>query len=99
MRVIFLIHPDGKPVRFENMKNGIVQDCKLVMNKNSIYFVKEKIPILNKNILQQAKRQLEAANFVGYKVQWLVSHEKAVEQIKQLFYGNNLDITVTYYPE
>lgn len=95
----FLIHLDGNPVQFENMKNGVVQDCKLVMGKNSIYYVKEKIPILNKNILQQAKRQLEAANLVGYRVEWLVSDKRAVEQMKQLFYENNLDIIVTYYPE
>ncbi len=95
----FLIHADGKPVQFENMKNGVVQDCKLVRGNNSIYYVKEKIPILNKNILQQAKRQSEAANLVGYRVEWLLSDKRAVDQMKQLFYENNLDIIVTYYPE
>ena len=95
----FLIHPDGIPVQFENMNNGIVQDCKLVMSKNSIYYVKEKIPVLNLNILKQARRQLEAANLVGYKVEWLISDQKAVEQMRQLFNENNLDIIVTFYPE
>ena len=95
----FLDHPDGKTVQFENMKNGIVQDCKLVMDKHSIYYVKEKIPVLNKKILKQAIRQLEAANSVGYKVEWLVSDQKAVDQMIELFNENNLDIIVTYYPE
>ncbi len=94
-----LDRPNGKTIQFENMRNGIVQDGKLVMNKNSIYYVKEKIPVLNLNILKQARRQLEAANLVGYKVEWLVSDKKAVEQIRQLFNENNLDIIVTYYPE
>ena len=95
----FLDHPDGNTVQFENMKNGIVQDCKLVMDKYSIYYVKEKISVLNKNILKQANRQLEAANSVGYKVEWLVSDQKAVDQMIELFNENNLDIIVTYYPE
>ena len=95
----FLDHPDGKTVQFENMKNGIVQDCKLVMDKHSIYYVKEKIPVLNKKILKQAIRQLEAANSVGYKVEWLVSDQKAVDQMIELFNENDLDIIVTYYPE
>ena len=57
------------------------------------------MPFLIKNILKQANRQLEAANSVGYRVEWLVSNQKAVEQMIELFNEKNLDIIVTYYPE
>ena len=95
----FLEHPNGKMVQFEDMKDGVVKDGKLVMKSNSIYFVKEKPAFLNIPILKQVKRQLEAANLVGYRVKWLVSNQKAVDQMRQLFNEKDLDIIVTYYPE
>ncbi|AZQ47339.1 hypothetical protein ACJTM1_11705 [Bacillus sp. GX] len=33
------------------------------------------------------------------KVEWLVSEEKAVEQLKRLFKRMDIDIEVKYYPE
>lgn len=92
-------HPDGRYVQFENMKDGILQDGKLVMSKRSFYFVYDKGDFAKNRVLQQANRQVEVANAVGYKVEWLVSDEKAVEQISRLFKENKINITVKFYPE
>lgn len=50
-------------------------------------------------VIQEALRQTEAARVAEYKVEWLVSDEKAVEQLKRLFERKNIDIEVKYYPE
>ena len=92
-------HPDGRDVQFENMKDGILQDGKLVMSKRSFYFVYDKGDFAKNKVLRQANRQVEVANAVGYKVEWLVSNEKAVEQISRLFKENNINIVVRFYPE
>jgi len=34
----------------------------------------------------------------GYKVEWLVSGKKAINQLEALF-NNNIDIKIKYYPE
>ncbi|WP_159433225.1 hypothetical protein [Clostridium cavendishii] len=44
-------------------------------------------------------RQIESSSVAGYKVEWLVSDEKAVEQLTRLFKKENIDITVRYYLE
>jgi len=35
----------------------------------------------------------------GYKVEWLVSGKKAINQLEALFHNNNMDIKIKYYPE
>ncbi|MCC2457614.1 hypothetical protein [Bacillus cereus] len=50
-------------------------------------------------MIQEALRQIDAAKVAEYKVEWLVSEEKAVEQLKRLFKKMDIDIEVKYYPE
>lgn len=96
----YLQHPDGRYVQFENMVNNVLQDGKCVLNKNrSFYHVYDKGKFAQKSVLERATRQIETANAVGYKVEWLVSDEKAVAQLSRLFKENNVNITVKYYPE
>ncbi len=49
-------------------------------------------------VLQQAKIQIDSAKLAGYKVEWLVSGKKAINQLEALF-NNNMDIKIKYYPE
>ena len=42
---------------------------------------------------------MTAATAAGYKVEWLVSDQNAVDQLSQLFKNQHMDIIVTYYPE
>jgi hypothetical protein len=96
----YLPHPDGGFVQFENVVNTTVQDGKLIMDKSSIYYVAEKPDFLNiSSVLEPAQRQLSAAKSVGYKVEWLVSDEKAVQQLTQYFKDKNIDITVKLLKE
>lgn len=93
-------HPDGRYVQFENMVNNVLLDGKCVLNKKrSFYHVYDKGDLAKNRVLQQANRQIEVANAVGYKVEWLVSDEKAVAQLSRLFKENNVNISVKYYPE
>ncbi len=70
------------------------------MDKSSIYHVLEKPEFLRtKSVLEPARRQLNAAKAVGYKVEWLVSDEKAVQQLNQYFKDNNIDIEVKLLKE
>jgi hypothetical protein len=96
----YLPHPDGGYVQFENMVNGALQDGKLVMDQSSIYHVLDKPEFLTtKSVYEPAQRQLAAARAAGYKVEWLVSDEKAVSQLQQYFKDKNIDISVKLLKE
>ena len=95
----YLPHPDGGYVQFENMINFIVQDGKLVMSSKSFYYIKDLPSFAKESVLKEAKRQIEAATAAGYQVEWLVSDQKAIEQLKELFDKENINIKITYYPE
>lgn len=96
----YLQHPDGRYVQFENMVDNVLQDGKCILNKKrSFYHVYDRGYKAQKRVLEQANRQIETANAVGYKVEWLVSDEKAVEQISRLFKENNINIIVKFYQE
>lgn len=92
--------PDGGFVQFENLANKTLQDGKLIMDKSSIYHVLEKPDFLNtKSVLLPAQRQLKAATSAGYKVEWLVSDEKALKQLTRYFKEKNVDITIKLLKE
>ncbi len=95
----YLPHPEGGYVQFENMVNGIVQDGKLIMQAKSFYHVYDMSNFAKTKILEEAQRQLEAANAAKYKVEWLVSEKNAVEQLQRFFSEHDMDIKVTFYPE
>jgi hypothetical protein len=87
-------------VQFENISENMLQDGKCVLNPdNSIYRVYDKPEFLRKNILDEAKIQIETAQLNDLKVEWLVSDEIAVEQLQRFFKENNLDIIVKYLAE
>ncbi len=95
----YLPHPNGGYVQFENMINNTVQDGKLIISDSSFYHVDDKPGFARSRVLAEAQRQLEAANVANYRVEWLVSDQKAVNQLTALFREQNVDIVVTYYPE
>ena len=65
----------------------------------SFYHVNDLPEFARKGVLQEAMRQMEAANSVGYTVEWLVSDHKAVAQLMDLFKEHNIQIAVKYFPE
>jgi TANFOR domain-containing protein len=96
----YLPHPEGGFVQYENIVKTTVQDGKLIMDQSSIYHVLDKPEFLTtKSVIEPAQRQLAAAKAAGYKVEWLVSDEKAVQQLTQYFKEKNIDITVTLLRE
>lgn len=90
---------DGTYVQFENMVNSTVQDGKLIIKQNSFYHVDNLPAFARQKVLEEAKRQIEAASLAGYKVEWLVSEQNAVEQLTKLFSKENIDIRIFYFPE
>jgi len=94
----YLPKPDGELVQFENIVADALQDGKLIQKQKSIYHVID-VPYGKKKILEEAKRQLEAANHNNLKVEWLVSDQKAVDQLTSFFNDENVNILVKYYPE
>jgi hypothetical protein len=96
----YIQNSEGSFVQFENLVNKTLQDGKLVMNKSSIYHVLDKPEFLRTEaILKPAQRQVNVANEAGYKVEWLVSDQKAVDQLTEYFKNNNIDILVKLLPE
>ncbi|AKJ30912.1 hypothetical protein AAW51_4221 [Caldimonas brevitalea] len=96
----YLPHPNGGYVQFENLAGDTLQDGKLVTSPSSIYYVADKPEFLNKNILAEANRQVEAARAANLQVEWLVSDERAAAQLQALFQSQPqpIPITVTYLP-
>ncbi|PRC99857.1 hypothetical protein CQZ91_29095, partial [Bacillus cereus] len=95
----YLPHPKGGFVQFENLAGDVVQDGKLIIKQKSFYHVEEMPKFAQDKVIQEALRQIDAAKVAEYKVEWLVSEEKAVEQLKRLFKKMDIDIEVKYYPE
>lgn len=70
----------GGFVQFENLKNKTVQDGKLILTKKSFYHVADLPDFAREKVLQAARRQIEAATLANYKIEWLISDKKAVNQ-------------------
>lgn len=94
----YLIYPDGGYVQFENKAGNVLQDGKLIMQNRSIYHVEDLPGFAEAEVLDRAPRQLEAANAANYHVEWLVSDQKAVDQLTAFFKELEIDITITYFP-
>ena len=92
----YLPHPEGGYVQFENMINSTVQDGKLVMQQKSFYHVNDMPDFAKNKVLEEARRQIDAAGAADYKVEWLVSDESAVNQLTEFFKEHNVDIIVTF---
>ena len=83
-----------------NISNDVMKDGKLVMEQSSIYHVLDKPEFLREeSILKPALRQVEAAKSAGYKVEWLVSDQKAVDQLRLYFGSNKVEIVVSLLNE
>ena len=95
----YLKFPSGGYVQYENMINDVVMDGKLVIQQKSFYHVNDLPEFARNKVLQEATRQVEAANNVGYTVEWLVSDPKAVAQLTDFFKSKNINIVVKYLPE
>ncbi len=95
----YLSHPEGGYVQFENIVNDTVQDGKLVMQQKFFYHVYDMPDFAKNKVLEEAQRQIDAAELADYKIEWLVSDEDAVSQLIEFFKEKNVDIIVSYYPE
>jgi hypothetical protein len=56
-------------------------------------------PFARGRILEEATRQLDAAEAAGLKVEWKVSDQTTVAKLKALFLDAGIDIDVTHLPE
>jgi hypothetical protein len=88
----------GGHVQFENVVGTVVQDGKCVMSTSSIYHVADK-PWAHAGILKEARRQVSAAQSVGYTVEWLVSDQAALAQLDTLFQAEGVQIKLRFLPE
>lgn len=95
----YLPLPTGGYAQFENVVNNVVQDGKLILSQKSYYHVEDMPSFAREGVLKEARRQIDAARAAEYKVEWLVSDQKAVEQLTRFFQSEGLPITVKYYPE
>ena len=95
----YLKFPSGGYVQYKNMVNDVVIDGKLVIQQKSFYHVNDLPEFARNKVLQEATRQVEAANNVRYTVEWLVSDPKAVAQLTDFFKNKNINIVVKYFPE
>lgn len=82
--------------QFENFSNGVLQDAKRIKSDKSFYHVEDMPGFAKTKVLAEAQRQLDVADYNGYTLEWIVSDQKAVEQLTRLFQSNNLNITVKY---
>ena len=70
----YVPYPDGGYVQFEGLISNTLKDGKLIKQvDNSIYNVLDKPEFLRQKILDEALRQLKAAESKGLSVEWLVS--------------------------
>ncbi len=95
----FLPHPGGGYVQFENVASTTVQDGKLVMSAKSQYHVADMPSFAKEGVLAAARRQVAAADAAGYSVEWLVSEQKALTQLQDLFTAENVKVTLRLLPE
>jgi len=85
-------------VQYENAVGKIVQDGKCIMKPQSIYHVAD-VPYGRATVLAEARRQASAAAKAGMKVEWLVSEQRAVDQLTELFKNEGVPIDVKFFPE
>lgn len=91
----YLPHPDGGFVQFENVTAHAVQDGKLVLTtERSMYHVADMPPFARVKVLQEARRQVAAAEKAGLAIEWLVSDQKAITQLGDLFKNEGIPITL-----
>jgi hypothetical protein len=86
-------------MQFENIVGNTLQDGKLVRGKRSFYHVADMPPFAAEDVLTTARQQVAVAQHAGLRVEWLVSEQKAVTQLNNLFKSNKVPITVTFLPE
>ncbi len=96
----YVEHPSGGFVQFENLNANALQDGKMVLQpNNSMYKVYDKPEFLRQKVLDEAIRQTQAANAKGLTVEWLVSDQTAVNQLRIFFGEKNVNITVKFLAE
>ena len=94
----FLPTLDGKYVQFENATDNTVQDAKLASDPRlSWYRDFARLPgFARAGILENARRQLDAAALAGMKLEWLVSDNAAARNLDALFRSEGLRVKVTH---
>ena len=86
------INPQNESYYLPHPEGGYVQ-------QKSFYHVNDMPDFAKNKVLEEARRQIDAAGAADYKVEWLVSDESAVNQLTEFFKEHNVDIIVTFYPE
>jgi len=98
----YLRHPKGGFVQFENATRNVVQDGKLVLDKGGSSFYRDfdKLPpFARKAIIDESKRQVEAASAAGLNVEWKISDPVAAQKLQGLFSQENVNVMITHLPE
>jgi hypothetical protein len=95
----YLRHPDGGFVQFENLVGSQLQDAKLIMKVKSIYHVDDLPDFARAKVINEARRQVEAAAPNALQVQWLVSDDKALKQLAKLFNDEAINIKLIPFPD
>ncbi|WPB76388.1 Tox-REase-5 domain-containing protein [Archangium violaceum] len=90
-------------VRFDGFKDGVLLEAKGPGYANKFFDTLEPRPWFKhsgaKALVDQAKRQLEAARITGTPIRWHVAEEKTADAIRRLFKLENVaGIEVVYTP-
>ena len=90
-------------VRFDGFKDGVLLEAKGPGYANKFFETLEPRPWFKhsgaKALVDQAKRQLEAARMTGTPIQWHVAEEKTADAIRRLFKLEKVaGIEVVYTP-
>ena len=87
-------------MQFENLAgNHMLQDGKLIMDQRSFYHVADLPPFARARVLEEANRQVAAAQAAGLQVEWLFSEANAMQQVEALFNAENIPITCRFLAE
>jgi len=95
----YLEHPSGGYIQFDNKIDLTLQSGKFVVDQNSMFYVEEQSAFVKDKLLNEARRQNDTAILAGFKVEWLISDEKAVNQLNNFFTNNSIQIDVKLFPE
>jgi len=70
-----------------------------VMSARSVYHVADMPAFARSSVLEEARRQVAAASRAGFTVEWLVSEQRALGQLADLFNAEGIPIKLTLFSE
>lgn len=100
----YLPSPEGGFVQFENLIGNTVQDGKLILNPGSSWYCPSQLPermqsVARGNVLAEAGRQIAAAHLHSLEVEWLMSDQTAIDEIRDLFRVESINVRLRFLAE